>query len=126
MNVAKTDALVIAQESWGEDMPSWIADLAKECNITSQGQVARKMGRSGSMISQVLRKKYRGDMKGVEEVFRGVFQAAVVDCPALGNLPTNECRDWRDKARSYIGSNHLTVMMYKACKGCPLNVKGDD
>ena len=108
-----------ARQSWGHDLPDWVERLARECARSTQVSVAQKLGRSGSLISQVLRNRYRGDMEGVEDAVRGAFMHATVDCPALGLLPTDECQAWRKKARGGIRTNALRVRMLNACNGCP-------
>jgi transcriptional regulator with XRE-family HTH domain len=111
----------IARLHWGAEMPRWIEDLARECEASSQNKVAQRLGRSAALISQVLRAKYPGDLAAVEELFNGAFNAATVDCPALGQLPANECRHWREKARRFVNVNSLRVRMYRACSSCPRN-----
>lgn len=119
-----TGPVEIAQEAWGADMPEWIAALAAECAASSQNQVAKKLGKSGAMISQVLRRKYPSDLGPLEERFVGVFRNARIECPALGMLPMNECQDWRAKARVFAAGNPLRLRMYRACARCPRNGKG--
>jgi len=109
----------IAKASWGAGLPDWIAALAEECLLSSQNKVAARLGRSAALVSLVLRAKYTGDYEAVEEVFKGVFQAATVDCPALGNLPSHECIEWRKKARRFGNANMLRVQMFRACNKCP-------
>lgn len=108
-----------ARLAWGEALPDWVAALARECEASSQSRVAARLGRSSALVSQVLRNKYRADLAGVEQVFRGVFESLTVDCPALGSIPANVCRDWQLKARSFVNVNSLRVRMYRACHGCP-------
>lgn len=112
-------AIEIARAHWGEEMPQWIADLARECEASSQNKVALRLGRSAALISQVLRAKYPGDLEAVEELFNGAFNDATVECPALGVLPANECRHWREKSRRFVNVNSLRVRMYRACSSCP-------
>jgi len=114
------DPLATVREAWGPAPPDWIVSLATACAESSQGKVAERLGRSAAVVSQVLRAKYPGDMRAVEELARGLFLSATVDCPALGNLPTNECAGWRKKARNFAGANALRVQMYRACHRCPL------
>lgn len=111
----------IAREAWGPDLPDWVEALAAECASSSQNRVAARMGRSAALISQVLRRKYPADLTAIEEVFRGVFQNAQVHCPALGNVPMNECQEWRRKARNFASGNPLRVRMFRACAACPRN-----
>lgn len=113
----------IARECWGVAMPEWVGQLAAECEASSQNKVAARIGRSAALVSQVLRAKYPGDLEAVEELFNGVFNAATVECPALGTLPANECRTWREKSRAFVNVNSLRVRMYRACSMCPRNRK---
>ena len=118
-------ALDNALAHWGAEMPDWIDQLARACDFSSQNKVAIKLGRSSAWVSQVLRGKYSGDMMAAEDLVRGAFMAAEVTCPALGQVPLNECRGWQEKARKLANSNSLSVMMFRACNRCPLNAKRD-
>lgn len=115
--------VTIAREAWGAALPDWVEAMAKECAATSQNKVAGRMNRSASLVSCVIRNKYVGDMEAVEEVFRGAFQRQTLECPALGTMPSNECRDWRMKARQFVNVNQQRVMMFRACNACPRNGK---
>lgn len=111
----------IAKTAWGDDLPDWVLVLAQVCANSSQNQVARHLDRSASLISAVLRRKYTGDMTAVEERVRGFYMNTVVQCPALGDMPTDQCQLWRKRYRDFSGHNSLRVMMRKACKTCPNN-----
>ena len=115
-----------ARDAWGAALPEWVEAMAHECAKSSQSRVAARLGRSGGLVSQVLANKYPGDLASVEDLFNGVFRAECVQCPALGLLPLNECRDWRVKARKFVNVNTLRVRMYRACIQCPKNRKETD
>lgn len=119
-----TGPVQIAREAWGEDIPDWVARLAAECQATSQNAVAKRLNRSASLISNVLRAKYPGDMDGFEDIVRGALMSATIECPVLGDLPTHVCRAWRDRSKDFAGHNALRVSMYRACTRCPRN-KGE-
>lgn len=108
----------IAQTAWGDDMPDWVLALAKACADTSQNRVAEDLGRSASLVSNVLRRKYTGNMGAVEELVRGVFMETVIECPALGPLSTDQCQVWRTRAKHLQGHNTFRVRMYHACRRC--------
>jgi hypothetical protein len=110
-----------ARAAWGEAMPDWVEALARACAASSQAKVARRLDRSDALVSDVLGKRYRGNMAAVEETVRGVLMDATVDCPALGLLPSHECQTWRQRARAFSGHNALRVQMYRACARCPRN-----
>ena len=109
----------IARSCWGDAITDWIVALAEECGRSSQSKVARRLNRSAALVSNVLRNKYRGDMDAVEDIVRGVFMGGSVECPALGQISTAACRDWRVKGRTFSNENSERVRMFKACRGCP-------
>lgn len=113
----------LATQAWGHPLPDWIEALALACERSSQAQVAKVLGRSGAVVSQVLRRCYGADMARIEERVRGVYLDGRVICPALGELPANECQDWRGKARVFAVGNPLRTRMFRACKSCPRNQK---
>jgi hypothetical protein len=117
--------LDIARAAWGPDMPDWIAELAAACAETSQNQVARRLDRSPSLVSNVLRRKYTGDMDAVEQRVRGVLMRSVVECPQLGTIPVQVCQDWRARSRRFSGHNAQRAQMFRACRNCPRNQKED-
>lgn len=114
----------IARAAWGAEMPDWIERLARECARGSQVSVATAIGRSPALVSQVLRRKYPGDLDAVEEAVRGAFMGAQVACPAKGLIATNECQDWQRKSRQFVNINPDRVRMYRACNRCPRNARG--
>lgn len=112
-----------ARAAWGEDMPDWVLALARVCTETSQAAVARELGRSGAIISQVLRGIYPADTARIEERVRGLYMDGQVDCPALGPLSTLLCQDWREKSREFVVGNPKRTRMFRACLRCPRNQK---
>lgn len=118
------DPIQTARAAWGDDLPQWVADLARECAASSQSAVARQLARSPALISNVLRAKYAGDLGAIERRFNGVFKNACVSCPAMGELPIHECQDWQVKARDFVSTNPTRVRMYRACGGCPIRKGG--
>lgn len=109
----------IAKTAWGEDLPDWVLALAEACARTSQNRVAEDLGRSASLVSNVLRRKYPGNMAAIEERVRGVFMSVVISCPVLGELPTDRCQMWRQRAQRLQTHNTHRVRMYRACRSCP-------
>jgi hypothetical protein len=115
--------VAVARAAWGADIPDWVEALAEASAATSQSKVAARIGRHASLVSQVLHGKYLGDLDAVEELVRGAFMQATVDCPALGEIATDQCQKWRDKARDFSGRNSQRVRMYRACTRCPVNAR---
>jgi hypothetical protein len=111
--------LDVAKAAWGETPPDWIEALAKACARASQATVARDLGRSPAVISQVLRRVYPADTARIEERVRGLYMNGTVDCPALGPLSTLKCQDWREKSAVFAHGNPLRARMFRACNDCP-------
>jgi len=118
-----SDPLAVARAAWGADLPDWVLRLAEECAQTSQSRVAAHLGRSAALVSNVLRRKYPGDMEAVEDLVRGRYMRATVRCPALGEISTATCRDWIALSRTYANTNSERVRMCNACRRCPRNRK---
>lgn len=118
--------LEISAEAWGADRPDWVEALARACDETSQVRVGRVIGRSGAVISETLRCRYKGSLPRVEEVVRGALMSATVACPALGTLPLNECQLWRARSDAFQGTNSLRVRMFRACNRCPVKRAAKD
>ncbi|MCC5965519.1 MAG: hypothetical protein JJU24_05220 [Natronohydrobacter sp.] len=115
--------LDIARSAWGTPVPDWIETLARACAARSQVSVANDIGRSPALVSQVLRRKYPGDLGAVEQAVRGAFMGAQVTCPAKGAIATHECQGWQRKARQFVNSNPQRVRMFRACNNCPRNAR---
>lgn len=118
-----SDLLESVREAWEGQQPDWIEALARACAAASQAKVAKELGRSGALVSQVLRARYPGDLAAVEDLVRGRYMNGTVPCPAQGELPTHLCRLWRDRSRTFSGHNAEWVRMHRACTRCPRNRK---
>lgn len=111
--------LATAQEAWGEALPDWVVTLAKQCAITSQNKVARRLGYSSTLVSLVLRRKYNGDLDAVETAVRGAFENLSLQCPAMGEISVLECRHWQQRSETFSNENSQRVRMFRACNSCP-------
>ena len=122
-------ALLKAQDkdAWGPDLPDWIEALAKACDATSQNRVAKQLERSAPLVSQVLGKKYPGDMALVEDLVRGVFMKETISCPGFGyEIGKQKCRKWRARAGTYLSVNPRYAHMFRACNACPIHLEEKD
>ncbi|TMV09848.1 helix-turn-helix transcriptional regulator [Ruegeria sediminis] len=110
-----------ARACWGDKLPDWVEGLAAACAESSQNKVAARLGVSAAMISNVIAARYPGDLARLEDLYRGAYEAKVVDCPAMGQMPLDVCHDWRGKAKKLQPANALNVAMFRACNRCALN-----
>lgn len=96
----------------------WIDLLRAACDSTSQTSVARKVGYSSAVISQVLSGTYAGDVRRVQAAVEGALMNVTVECPVLGEISRAQCIAWQ--RRPFTPTNPLAVQMYRACRsGCP-------
>jgi hypothetical protein len=114
-----TRNLDMAARAWGGDMPAWIEALARECDATSQARTAEHLGLSDSTINTVLKAKYPAGTQRIEAIVRGKLMGGTLPCPVLGELGTDLCREWQDKAAKFHDTGQLRRRMYVACRACP-------
>jgi hypothetical protein len=118
MNTQVTTALEKARRHWGAEMPEWIAELAGACDAASQNKVARKLGCSASVVSQVLSRSYRGSLETVEQRVRGALMAETLICPVMGEIRRSLCVDNQRFARGkFQASSSMRARLYRACRG---------
>ena len=107
---------------WGDQAPDWINELAHECDSSSQATVARKLGRSASLVNQLLKRKYPGDLDDIEKRFESAFQPDLRNCPIMGQISGEICLS--NQGKKYDPSNHIAVSLYRACARCQYKLKG--
>ena len=111
---AKTTNLQRAREAWGADVPDWVQALADECDRTSQRVAGRRIDYSAGLVCNVLKAKYNGDLRAVEQLVRGAFMAETVDCPVFGEMSSATCLG---NQRAEWSSRR--AMILAACPTCP-------
>jgi DNA-binding XRE family transcriptional regulator len=89
----------------------------------SQAEIARRLDVSDGTVSNALKGKYIGDVDKLAERIRGELLKQTVACPVLGEITSRTCQDERAKPLHF--ANPLRVRMFRACKACPHNPKGD-
>ncbi|MGK7664230.1 MULTISPECIES: hypothetical protein [unclassified Marinovum] len=118
-NEGTTTALFIAREAWGYPLPDWIEVVAEQCMKMPQARVASRIGYSPAVVSQILRNRYKGNVAAIEDAVRGAWMGATVNCPVVGSMRTDVCRDWQRKAKDFKPTNSNRARMYWACASCP-------
>jgi hypothetical protein len=118
MSAARTSVSDRARAAWGGDIPDWVLALAKACDESSQSAVAKRIGKSGALVSTVLNKAYGAGLTAVEQVVRGALMSATVDCPAVGEMPADLCIT--HQRETWSPHNPQRIALYRACRaGCP-------
>lgn len=91
--------------------------VAAVARFGSQSKAAAELGVSPAVVNNLLRDRYPGNVKTMEERIRGQFMAETVQCPVLGTLGRRNCLDNQALPLAFTNSNR--VRLHKACKTCP-------
>ena len=104
-----------ARENWNDELPDWVLVLAEQCDRASQQKVADTIGYSSSVINQVLKNRYNGNMKAVQAAVSGAYLNVNVVCPVLGEIGLHRCL--QHQRAKFQATNSTRVRLYKACRG---------
>ncbi len=117
----RNSSLEKAMQAWGADMPQAVRDLAAECDLSSQNAVAKRIGRSGAAVSQVLSNSYKGDLNAVLTDVESLLTGQQWDCclPYKSAISALECR--KISKCKLSTTSPLSVRNFRACKQCPNN-----
>ncbi|MDX1301219.1 hypothetical protein [Photobacterium sp.] len=103
----------MSNEDWLETLKGEVAKPG-----SSQNKIAKELGVSSSMLSQVVRGIYPGNTEILKIKVKGKYMKATVTCPIKGELPINECLMYQEMP--FSSANRERVRMYRACRsGCP-------
>lgn len=101
-----------------EPQTDWVEILRAACTSGSQREMARKIGYSVTVVSQVLTGTYKGDLVRVKAAVEGVLMQHEVDCPVCGVIPRQRCVEHQRKP--FTPTTPMNVALYRACRShCP-------
>lgn len=94
----------------------WLTVLREQCAHSSQAAVGKRLNYSATVVNQVLKGKYTGDLSAVQRAVEGALMGLTVNCPVIGELARNRCLDFQ--RRDFAATNHLRVQLARACPTC--------
>ena len=94
---------------------AWIEILRAACTAGSQREMARKIGYSVTVVSQVLGGTYKGDLARVKAAVEGALMQTEVECPVCGVIPRQRCVEHQRKP--FMHTSPMRVALFKACRG---------
>lgn len=98
-------------------MSKWLQILALQANEHGQEAVAKLLGVSKTVISQLINSKYPGDLVRMQKLVEGAYMHRTVVCPIMGEIPLHQCDRHQNNT---VTSNPLKLRLYRACRGgCP-------
>lgn len=114
-----SERLERARAAWGI-VPDYVVAIVSACDApnASQNKVAKRLGYSGAVISQVITNSYPGDAVRIEQAVRMHLMGSKVDCPALGEIKELQCVDWQEEARKKQHRTPFKGQMRRACHRC--------
>lgn len=96
----------------------WVEELRLECVRTTQAATALRLGVSTTMVNQVIKGCYKGNLSRLEIKVRGELMNCRVNCPVVGEITERRCQD--EQEREFAATNPMRVQLYRACRsGCP-------
>jgi hypothetical protein len=98
--------------SWNEILVSKVIQLGRR-------KVEADTGISKTTLSQVLNKKYPGNLENIEAKVLATYTEITVQCPVIGVIPTRRC--YAEQVRPFSSSNPQRVKLFRTCKSCPNN-----
>jgi hypothetical protein len=97
---------------------SWIEVLRAACAASTQPAIAARIHYSTTVVNQVLKGSYKGNLQRIERAVQGALMGSVVDCPVVGSIPQQKCME--HQRAPFRATNHMAVQLYNACRGgCP-------
>lgn len=116
-NVSRTDFVANARRNWGDALPDWIEALAIEATRISGAAVAKRLGVSGSQVTQLINGTYAGDIAGAEQRVRGALMGFQVECPVLGEIGRDRCLD--EQKKKFAVTSAIRTRLFRTCRsGC--------
>lgn len=106
-----------ARAAWGAEPPEWVIALARACDESSQGKVARRLNMSATVINQAIGNKYGASLNEFAIRVSGEFLRATVICPVLGEISTRRCQD--ERSQPFSTSSRIAARLSLACTICP-------
>lgn len=96
---------------------AWLDELRAVAATTTQKALGKRIGYSASVVNQVLKGSYPGDLVAVRRAVETELMSRTVDCPVLGDLSRHACVEHQlAKPRS---TNPMRVQLTRACPKCP-------
>ncbi|WP_041529055.1 hypothetical protein [Pelagibacterium halotolerans] len=102
--------------AWG-DAPDWIVELAVLVDQVGLKAAGARVGYSAGAISQVINRKYAGDIGAVEREVRAAVLAPTVECPVLDTISREDCLSYQ--AKPFSSASARSALLHHACKTCP-------
>lgn len=94
----------------------WLVVLREACERTSQAAVARSIKYSTTVVNQVLKGKYTGDLSSVQRAVEGALMGLTVECPVIGEIGRDRCLQYQ--RMPFAATNPLRVQLSRSCPTC--------
>ena len=98
-------------------MSAWLDELQRAAAAEGQSAVAKRIGYSTTVVCQVLKGNYKGDLSRVQRAVEGALMHATVDCPVIGDIPLQRCIEHQRGPKRY--TNPMRVQLAHTCPTCP-------
>lgn len=104
-------------------MSKWQQILAEQAKEHGQKAIAKTLGVSKTVISQLINHSYPGDMQRMQKLVEGAYMHRTVICPVMGEIPLHQCDKYQNNT---VTSNPIKLRIYRACRGgCPHSTQAE-
>lgn len=101
----------------------WVRTLRAAVERDGQRAVARVLGCSRALVSQLLSGRYSSPTEKWKRRVEAEYDRDRVPCPILGEISAERCRSEREKG--FRATNPLRVKLSQTCPTCPMNPDRD-
>lgn len=109
-----------ADMAWGVELPVWVMKLAERCDEVSQNKVGKTLGISGSQISQIINRQYKGVYANAADLVKSHLMSENVECPAFDRTMTlARCLENQMRLEENLMSGTERRFFVNACPKCP-------
>jgi hypothetical protein len=97
----------------------WLELLEQKVAELGRRKVEAALGISKTTMSQVLNRKYPGNLENIAAKVTEAYSSDKVTCPVLGSVTVQRCAT--EQSKPFAATNPQRVKLWKACQTCPLN-----
>lgn len=103
-------------------MNDWLKTLTANAKKHGYRRVCTRLGISQTTLSQVLSQTYKGNLRRIQQLVEGTLMDSTVECPVLGEIPTDQCIKHQSRINDFAATNPTRVQLHKTCPDCPNRV----
>jgi len=110
------------KQPWANE--DWVETLHHAVATHGRAEVTDRLDCSQSLLTQLLKGVYSSPIEKWKRRVEAEFERDAVECPVLGEITADRCREERNKG--FSASNPIRVKLSQTCPTCPHNPDAKD